>query len=267
MRIRAVLPLCLATLTVIPVGAHDFWLAATPWQPGSRVTISANLGEVFPVGTDHVTPDGVEQWRVLGPRGQVAGEQALQWDGKALAAEIVLAAPGAYLATMTTAAHVTTMNGPSFNSYLLEEGLGWAVAARRNAGVSENTATERYTRYAKVAVRNGFGTGAHLTRPVGVPAEFVPMTDPTLLRAGQLLTLQLLANGKPVRGATVTARSSGGGHPVLGLTDATGHVTLPIDREGAWLVRTVHMITGAEAGAPDVDWHSSWATLAFHTTQ
>lgn len=93
------------------------------------------------------------------------------------------------------------------------------------------------------------------------------MTDPTLLRAGQLLTLQLLANGKPVPSATVTARSSGGGHPVLGLTDATGHVTLPIDCDSAWLVRTVHMITGAQAGVPDVDWDSYWATLAFHTAR
>jgi uncharacterized GH25 family protein len=262
---RLVLIPCLALLMRIPLAAHDFWLAATPWQPGSRVTISANLGESFPVGTDHVTPDGVEHWRVLGPVGEVAGRHELRPHGNGLAADIVLSAPGAYLATMRTAARVTTMKGPSFNSYLLEEGLAWAVVARRNAGVSENTATERYTRYAKVAVRNGFGTGAHLTRPVGFPAEFVPMTDPTLLRAGQLLTLQLLANGKPVPSAIVTARSGSGGHPVLGLTDATGHVTLPIDRDGAWLVRTVHMMTGAQAGVPDVDWDSSWATFAFHT--
>ena len=55
--------------------------------------------------------------------------------------------------------------------------------------------------------------------------------------------------------------------PVLGLTDATGHVTLPIDRDGAWLVRTVHMITGAQAGVPEVDWDSYWVSLAFHTAR
>jgi uncharacterized GH25 family protein len=91
-----------------------------------------------------------------------------------------------------------------FNSYLVEEGLDWVVAARREAGVSERPATERFTRYAKVAVRNGFGSGAHLTRPVGFPAEFVPMTDPTIVRPGQLLTFQLLADGRPVAGAEVT---------------------------------------------------------------
>ena len=91
------------------------------------------------------------------------------------------------------------------------------------------------------------------------------MTDPTLLFAGQLLTVQLLSAGKPVSGAAVTARAESGGHPILGRTDASGHVTLPIDRDGAWLVRTVHMVSGSAAGLPDVDWDSYWATLAFHT--
>ena len=72
---------------------------------------------------------------------------------------------------MTIRPHLTRMQGPSFNSYLVEEGLDWVVAARREAGVSGRPATERFTRYAKVAVRNGFGSGAHLTR---LPAEFVP---------------------------------------------------------------------------------------------
>jgi hypothetical protein len=63
----------------------------------------------------------------------------------------------------------------------------------------------------------------------------------------------------------VTSRASGGGHPIDGRTDATGHVTLPIDREGAWLVRTVHMVPAAQANVPGVEWDSYWATLAFHT--
>jgi uncharacterized GH25 family protein len=166
---------------------------------------------------------------------------------------------------MTIGTSLTKMSGPLFNSYLQEEGLDWAIVARRDAGVSESIATERFARYAKVAIRNGNGSGAHLTRPVGFQAELVPMTDPTLLFAGQLLTVQLLAAGKPVSGAAVTARAEGGGHPIMGRTDASGHVTLPIDRDGAWLVRTVHMVSGAQAGVPDVDWDSYWATLAFHT--
>jgi uncharacterized GH25 family protein len=267
MQMRWVVMVGLMVLASARLAAHDFWLAATPWDPGAQVTISANLGEIFPVATDRVVAEGVERWRVLGPGGEMHLDAALRNDGRALTADVQLPAPGAYLATMTIRPNLTRMQAPSFNSYLVEEGLDWVVAARREAGVSERPATERFTRYAKVAVRNGFGTGVHLTRAVGLPAEFVPMTDPTIVRPGQLLTFQLLADGRPVAGAVVTGRSSQGGHPVMGRTDETGHVTLPIDRPGAWLVRTVHMRTGAQASVPDVEWDSYWATFAFHTAR
>ena len=265
MRVRVALVLGALASMEIGLAAHDFWLAATSWEPGSRVTITANIGQTFPVATDHVTPEGVDLWRLYGAGGEVAVDHEFRRDGPSIAADVVLPAPGAYLATMTTGPSEEQMKGPLFNSYLVEEGLDWVLTARRTAGASEEPATERFARYAKIVVRNGVGSGAHLTRPVGVLVEFVPMTDPTMLRAGHLLTVQLLANGKPVPGAAVTARASGGGHPIMGRTDDTGHVTLPIDREGAWLVRTVHMIPGAQAGVPDVDWYSYWATLAFHT--
>ena len=267
MRVRVVLILGVFASTGIRLAAHDFWLAATPWQPESRVTITASIGEIFPVPTDGMTLEGVERWRLYGPGGEITADHEFRRDGPMLATDVVLPGPGAYMATMTTAPRVERMKGPLFNSYLVEEGLDWALMARRAAGVSEEPAAERFARYAKVVVRNGFGSGSHLTRPVGFLVELVPMTDPTILRAGQLLTVQLLADGKAVSGAAITARPSGGGHPIMGRTDTSGHVTLPIDREGAWLVRTVHMIPGAQAKVPGVEWDSYWATLAFHTAR
>jgi len=265
MRIQILLAVTAAILTAVPLTAHDFWLTAAPWTPASVVTVSANLGERFPKSTDYTPPERVEQWRVVGPDDEVRVTRDFRRDGDVLAADVSLPRPGAYLATMTIAPRVGGMKGPSFNSYLQEEGLDWVIAARRSAGLSEAPAKERYARYAKVAFRNGSGSGAHLLRAVGFPAELVPMTDPTMLRAGQLLTMQLIAGGKPVAGAAVTALAGDGGHPAMGRTDKNGQVTLPIDREGAWLVRTVHMVTGAEAGLPEVNWDSYWATFAFHT--
>ena len=259
------LAVILCTAGGATLAAHDFWLAADPWTPGGRVAITANVGEHFPAATDFTSPQGVERFRLAGPDGDVAVGRDFRREVNSLVSDVTLPAPGAYLATMVIAARVTEMRGPSFNSYLHEEGLDWVLAARQNAGVSENTAKERYARYAKVAVRSGPGSAAHLMRPVGFPAEFVPMTDPTIIRAGALLTFQLLAGGKPVAGAAVAAHHGTGGHPVMGRTDSTGNVTLPIDRDGPWLVRTVHMVSGASAGVPEVDWDSYWATFAFHT--
>jgi uncharacterized GH25 family protein len=263
MKIRLVCVLSWLLTTASALDAHDFWLAAHPSTESERLTITANLGEHFPHGTDYVAPDGVERWSVVGPAGEIGVRPEFRREGSSLATDVTVPSPGVYLATMVVAARFTVMNGPLFTSYLHEEGLDWVVAARQKNGVSEMPATERYARYAKVAIRTGDGRAPHLQRPFGLPAELVPMTDPTLIRPGQLLTFQFLAHGTPVAGASVAARAESGGHPIMGRTNAMGQVTLFIDRPGGWLVRTVHMVTGAAAGVPGVDWDSYWATFAF----
>lgn len=251
MRIRLLASLAVAALSAVPLSAHDFWLGAAPWTPaaGAAVTVTANVGEHFPKATNYTAPDRVELWRVIGAGGDVPVARTFRRDGESLAADVTLPSPGAYLAVMTIQARVADMKGPAFTKYLQEEGLDEIVAARQAAGEAEKTAKERYARYSKVAVRNGAGSGAHLTRPAGLKAEFVPSTDPTSLHAGQSLTLQLLTAGKPVSGAAITALSDAEGVQVKGRTDANGRVTLKLDRDGAWLIRTVHMDKVPQAGS------------------
>ena len=62
--------------------------------------------------------------------------------------------------------------------------------------------------------------------------------------------------------AEVTAAGSTEGPAAKGRTNADGRVTLKIDREGAWLIKTVHM---AKSTQPDADWESFWVTLVFQT--
>jgi hypothetical protein len=131
------------------------------------------------------------------------------------------------------------MKGPEFTDYLKEEGLDSVITARQAAGEADKPAKELYARYAKLAIRSGSGSAVHLTRPVGLKAEFVPMSDPTSIHPGGTLTVQLLTEAQPVSGAAVTAASEG--TSVKGQTDAQGRVPLRIDREGGWLVKTVHM--------------------------
>ena len=75
--------------------------------------------------------------------------------------------------------------------------------------------------------------------------------------------MQLLAGGAPVASSEVTAVTEGAA--VKGLTDRNGHVTLKIDRKGAWLIRAVHMVP--LTGLPAADWESYWVTLSFHTAR
>ncbi len=75
--------------------------------------------------------------------------------------------------------------------------------------------------------------------------------------------MQLLAEGKPVPGATVMAVNEG--IAVRAQTDDKGHATFAIAREGAWLVKTVHMVRMPQGS--EAEWESYWVTLSFHTAR
>ena len=252
------------SVATVQLSAHDFWLAATTWTPGAdgRATITAGVGEKFPARTNFRSRDNwLATWRVIGPSGDIPVAKEFRRDALVVATDVTLPSPGAYLGVALVSAQTIEMKGQEFTDYLKEEGLDSVIAARQKAGEADRTTKERYARYAKIAIRNGAGPGTHLTRPVGVPAEFVPAVDPTGISAGQSLTVQLLTNGKPVRGAAVSAVTEGAA--LRQQTDNDGRATFAIDRAGAWLIKTVHMVRmppGSEA-----EWESYWVTLAFHT--
>jgi hypothetical protein len=255
-------------LATAHLSAHDFWLAASSWSPdpGSPFGISAGVGEHFPKREDFKTPaNWFDDWRIIGPSAAVPVPKVFERRELAMVADVTLPATGAFLAVMRVAPRIIEMKADEFNDYLRDEGLTEALAERRSAGESDRPAKERYSRYAKLAIRNGEGSAAHLTRAVGVKAELVPATDPTSVRAGQTLTVQLLVNGRPVPNAAVSAAVDGGEIPRQ--TDAQGRATLPIDRDGAWLVKTVHMTRLPKSFPPGPEWESFWVTLAFHTAK
>ena len=255
-----------AALLAAPVSAHDFWLAAENWAPapGGMVTITAGIGERFPSRTTFRARDNwLADWRLIGPGAEPTVRPNFQKNDLVLAADISLPSPGAYLGVAVVSAQTIEMKGPEFTEYLKEEGLEQIIEARRIAGERDKTTKERYARYAKVALRTGAGTGSHLSTPVGIKAEFVPASDPTAVRPGDALTVQLLADGKPVANAAVVAVTAGEGGIVRATTDSAGRATFKIDRNGPWLVKTVHMVRLAPPS--EAEWESYWVTLAFHT--
>jgi uncharacterized GH25 family protein len=263
---RRLLPcLICAVLASASVSAHDFWLAAVHWTPalGEPITITAGLGERFPARTDfQVRGPWLSEWRVIGPRGDIPVTNDFRQDGLVMAMDVGLPAPGAYLAIATVAPLTIHMDAQEFTDYLQEEGLHAIITARERLGETGTSAKERYTRYAKVAFRNGNANGLHLTRPINVEAEFVPFSDPTSVRVGDTLTLQLLLDGTALPHVTVSAVTEGSATTTQ--TDENGAVTFRIDRAGAWMVKAIHMVRLPQ---PDfAEWESFWVTLAFHTS-
>ena len=263
MRSRLILGITLAALAVVRVSAHDFWLAAVNWVPGdgAAISLTAGLGEHFPARTAF-RPRGkwLAEWRLIGADGDVpAGE--FRPDTLDMRAEIPVPAAGAYMGVARVNAQLTEMTGDAFTRYLQEERLQHIIAFRETFGESGLVATERFFRFAKVAVRNGAGPAAHLLRPSGLLAEFVPEQDPTSLQPGMPLTVQFLIGGSPVTNAPVSAVSDG--VVIAARTDDDGRATFAIDRAGAWMLRSVYMVRLPPED--HAEWESYWVTLAFHT--
>jgi uncharacterized GH25 family protein len=271
MRISA--SLLAATVTALTfvanAGAHDFWLMPPPSTTGlSTATIKGESGDQFPVGTDYPPPDRVDQWFMVGADGKVTVSREFRREGDSLVTEVILPRRGVYLGVMTSKSHTAPMKAQAFTEYLREEGLENVIEARRRAGEAEADGRERYSRYAKVVLRTGAGNASHVTRPTGLKSELVPSADPSSLRVGDRLTVQLLTDGRPVRGVRITgisasATASANFQPAIAVTDAEGKVTFTLDQDGAWLIRTLHMVRVRPTDDSPADWESYWVTLSF----
>lgn len=273
MRPIQLLPLCwLASIALL--GAHDFWLAASVWHaaPGTRITVTANVGERFPVPTSYTDPARVESVELLGPAGRVRLQPAFQRDGSSLVVPVDLpATPATYVVLLTIKPRFIEIPPADFTTYLTHEGLERVIAERARRGESAKPGRERYSRYAKLLVRAGDGPADHVTRPLGLPAELVPLGDPTRLRPGDTLAVRLLVHGQPVRDALVGAIDAGSkgapdDWPLKDRTGRDGVVRFHLESPGPWLIRSVHMVRReGETGPEAVDWESFWASLTFDT--
>ncbi|MGH9200739.1 MAG: DUF4198 domain-containing protein [Vicinamibacterales bacterium] len=272
MKTRNALVVTIGFYVSVILGAHDFWLGVSTWRaaPGSRITVTANVGDRFPNPTSFTAPERVERVRLIGPGGEIEITPDFRREQNSLATDVHLPPDaGTYLVVMTIKPRFIEIKPPDFATYLSHEGLERVVEERQRRGETSKPGRERYSRYAKVLIRAGEQRSDHVTKPLGLPAELVPATDPTALRAGDSLTVRLLLDGRPVEGALVggiyaSSKGKPDEWPVRARTDARGEARLSLDHAGPWLLRTVHMVRReGESGREAVDWESYWASLAF----
>ena len=74
----------------------------------------------------------------------------------------------------------------------------------------------------------------------GLALEVLPLTDPLSLKAGDDLIIQVLANGKPVAGAEITAEYTTASEAEKLKTDADGKATIKIRNQGLNVILANH---------------------------
>jgi len=247
--------------------AHDFWLVPDAFQiaDGGVLSVRGQTSSKFPTSESAVTPDRVTEVRVLGANEDVrvtdvtvAGTSMLLRHRPTGAGQRIVAAALAWRSVRAS--------GPGFKRYIELEGNAALAARYERAGMLPKTdsITRRYAKYAKVLVQVGSGGPTAFGRVLGQPAEFIPLSDPARLRAGDTLALRLLYRGRPLAQASVHAGVARAGEAPLDFSfeaDAQGIVRVPISQVGLWNVRTLHVVP-SDPGT-GADWDSHFATLVF----
>ena len=123
--------------------------------------------------------------------------------------------------------------------------------------VKDGKTTGRYFKYATSIVAH---PKAEL-KPFGMPLEIVSLADPTTLKAGDELTIQVLADGRPVPDAKVTAEYTTASHEPVLKTDSQGKLTIRIRNQGLNVI--VASMSEKTPASADQDEIGRLATLTF----
>jgi hypothetical protein len=149
---------------------------------------------------------------------------------------------------------------------LIEEYLGEiradsTVRAQWNSVPAPRRWRESYTKYATSFVRVGrSGQDASWKSPTGLDFEIVPESDPTALTAGDKLPIRVFLNGAPLAGFPVGARREGGSADAFVTTDASGRASVPLPKQGRWLLFGTHL---RRTNEPGLEWRSDFVTMTF----
>jgi uncharacterized GH25 family protein len=164
---------------------------------------------------------------------------------------------------MSTRPSEISLAGKQFTEYLHEEAIQGTVEDRAKAGISADSAHERYSKHVKAVFQVGSDRTADFATPLGYPAELIPLDNPYLLKPGDTLRFRGLVDGRPVAGQSVLA----GGRTTSGAriaarelrTDSDGVAALPLTTRGRWYLKFIRMTSLGDQR----NYESKWATLTF----
>ncbi|GAA3933305.1 hypothetical protein GCM10022406_17470 [Hymenobacter algoricola] len=249
--------------------AHEFWLLPPRFfvAPGTRQNIHVFVGESF-TG---------ERWagksRRLTSFVQYTPTDTLNLTKAAsqtdtLHTAVELRQPGIHMVALSTNNAFIELEAGKFNAYLKEDGLDNVLALRQQRQELAKPGREAYRRCAKTLIQVGAPSSEAAKTTYGAvaghPLELVPDQNPYALKIGASLTVQVLADGQPLRGALVQVWQRTPGQPtqISKLrSNQNGRVLFRLNGAGSYMVSTVRMEPATDLKT--ADWQSTWATLTF----
>lgn len=263
----------LVFVSALSLFAHDFWIVPNAFviAAGGTIEIRGQTGTKFPTSTSAVAAERVAEARVVG-----ASTDERIADLSVKDSSLILrhkpTTPGQRIIAVALVARTSRATPANLKRYIALEGNRELAERyeREGAYPKSDSLTQRAAKYAKTIVEVGRGGPRAFTRTVGHALEFVPVNDPSALRAGDSLAVRLIFRGQPVAGAHLHAgvaalpnAAQDGGletQDVSIVTGADGIARIPLARAGLWNVRTLY---AAPAAGTSGEWEVAFATLVF----
>ncbi|HIK91851.1 MAG TPA: DUF4198 domain-containing protein [Planctomycetes bacterium] len=255
----------LAVFVTHPVAAHDYWLQPQQYflSPDESTAVQLFVGDHFVSESERsFHAKKTTAFQMISKNGTV-NLKAKVTDGRKPVCTITPTQSGNHLVVMERDWSHIELKAEKFDNYLKHEGLSNIVELRRKAGEENAVGRERYCRYLKALVQVGGRFDETYKQRIGHRLEILPQANPYLLDEADSLTVLVLFDGEPLRGAQVAAynRHSDDTKTQEARTGEDGQVKFTLDRSGLWLIRLVHMQRCN--GVPDIEWESFWAAYSF----
>lgn len=258
--------LCLAILLTgfVPAVAHDLYMMPEKFvtTPGVNLKLVFQNGDEFPEGVSAVKPERLRNTQLLLRQGATKFEN-ITAEATRTTATVRVASAGLGILTAQTLPSFIELDPEKFKSYLEHENLTNALQWRAAHGESGKPGRERYSKYVKSLIVAGKPDG-NFTQKTGLTIEIVPEANPYTLQPGDNLPVLVLFRGAPAVDVAVESAWLVNGKAemqVVGRTDKTGRVRVPVKAAGAHRLHAIVMERCAEPAA--ADWESFWASLTF----
>ena len=262
-------------LAVVAADAHDLFLRPRDFvvRPGTEVQVRV-LNGTFTTSEAAVARSRLRDLTVVGPTGASHPDRSGWTDAeKESNWRVRLDEPGTHVLGASLDPKTIRLSGTEFNGYVGGEGLPQILAARKAARQLGDSVHERYAKHVKALVRVEGGQSRAASADtayrvvLGYPAELVPLDDPYQLRAGGILGMRALVDGRPVANQVVQA----GGRTRSGQritqrevrADSAGIARFRMDTRGTWYVKFISMRPVPTSASDSVNYESKWATLTF----
>lgn len=269
--LRVALPFGLLVWPLAPqVIAHDFWLQPSQyWISSDALTpLTLQVGHGPFRQRSPIPARRITRFQAIGPNGSVVDlHEQLQLGQSAQDGDFRFTAPGAYMLVLQTDDRAQThLPSIRFNDYLTVEGLTPALEQRARLNQVDRDGSERYSRCAKSLVQvgpPGAGSQEQVSKPVGLPLEIVPETNPYGVPRSGTLPVRVIYAGHPLAGALVKLTDLNNDESAfeMHLTDQNGRANFTMPNAGFWLLNVIW--TKVLPSSEETDFETVFSSLSF----